>query len=127
MINPLNWFRDSTDDAQSNVNELELEQVEWYEETEQTHEIVTERLVWPGGAEREIEHCPQNSMYPDQYHDIDGYQIVQIEARPAYTEEKAREEVTRTEERRRTAFVYGSIPGGVEKTGRTKTVHEVLE
>lgn len=111
-------------EAHSDTQETTLTKVVWEEDVEKTDELITERLVWSGGAEREITYSRNMSMgYPHAYFDRDGEEVLHINERPSYTEELDREEVTYTETETKTAYVT-DLPPGVEESESTKTVYE---
>lgn len=114
----------SKDDVIDDRETTTLHRVKWTETVETEYEIVTEKLVWSGGAEKVIQHAPENSMYSTVYTDIDGYEILEIQEKPAYTEEIERTWETVEREKTKTAWVT-EVPPGVEETGETKDVVEV--
>jgi len=115
-------FKTADDLEKADRETTTLHQVKWVEEVEEEYRLITERIVWSGGAEKEIEYCVDNTTYPEHPCDIDGYEIFHIEERPAYREEIEERTVTKTREKTKRTWIDGEIPPGVEKTGKTKEI-----
>jgi len=122
---PSRWKNADYNDTDS-MTETTLKEVKWQEESEITEEIATSRVVWPGGAEREVRHI--NVGFPHGWRDNmidengDPTQL-DIRTEPAFIEEIAVEERTRTKTNTRYAWV-SEVPPGVETTGEEKTVRD---
>lgn len=99
--------------------------VTWTEQVEEKYTLITERLVWAGGAEKEITYCLQTSHphgHP-YYQDINGETVIECNERPAYTEPLDEETVTREKTVRKSAWISGSFPPGVEEGDNTRKVY----
>lgn len=116
------------DDEDETGEKIKLHKVEWKEEVERTREIETVRLVWSGGAERKVTHCPDmyhyHGMSRTEYVDVEGELVLEIDEPPAYREVISSDEVTRTETKRCTSWMDSvvDLPEGVERTGATRYV-----
>lgn len=104
----------------------ELYEVKWTETTTETRPKVTAKLVWGGGATKEITYVEwdQFNDYIDYFLDEDKQVVFEPIERPIYKEELERREYEYEVEHTVKAWVSEEYLRGVEYTGETKTVLE---
>lgn len=115
------WSNDSTD----NREEIELTKVTWEERVMREYEYAETKIVWSGGAEKTVTHCPRSALgtgSPGAFFDEDGKVVFECNKRPAYTEQLDTWTKEREETIPRSAWIEGDIPNGVSVTDTTKTV-----
>lgn len=119
-----------TDSAHSTT----LKKVKWEEEVTETLVKVEERVVFQGGSEVKVEHCPYHkdrsttAWDMDMHHhetfvDEEGDLILNHVRDVAYTEILSEWEVEREKTIEWTAWV-DRVPPGTEETGDTKEVFD---
>lgn len=123
------WPFDRADDD-DNPLRWELKKIQWTEEVEREYTIRTERLVWSGGAEKEVEYVVEKSDYADAmdraFYGMDGELIFVALQQPAYTEVIDEAAKTVTEDAYRYAWITGDPPEWAEDTGTRMKVKEVV-
>lgn len=134
MTGLLDWLPwGTTVEEERTVRKRLLHEVLWDEEVEETYTVETVRLVWSGGAEKEVTHEPGKRHHIGQreYWGVDGELVLEVEEQPAYREVLSEIEETRTVTKRRKAWASvgtpPNLPDGVEPTGKTKVVEERIE